>query len=259
MKNVIFQYYLNYNGVGKQHRHYPTEGMPDWTQYSVEYIREYAKKHNADYYFMTDKYVESTSNYFEVTRLFKDPLFDQYDKLLYLDVDVMPHDMETNVFDLPVVDVAGWPEHRHSAIDAQINWSATDALKDRFAQHGAEVIPPKTVTGSIRMINSGMMLWSKEARIKARNEFIDHETWWNYKNAWLDDKWSGRAGHSSHCLDQPYFNAMWNRSGFDVMELGLEWNRFPTYNKDFPCVFAHYVGNSRYEIPDLFPDIRSGK
>ena len=51
MKNVIVQYYLNYNNVGKQKNHYPTEGMPDWVKISSECMKKYADKVGADYFF----------------------------------------------------------------------------------------------------------------------------------------------------------------------------------------------------------------
>jgi len=255
-KNAIFQYYLNYNGIGKQSRHYPTEGMPEWAEYSVAHFKEYAKKHDADHHFMTDRFVESRSNYFEVTRIFKDPIFDQYENVLYCDVDVMPKNMDANVFNLPVIDVAGWPEYRHPDITAQINWQPSGPLTQRFAHFGAPIIPAKSTNAPLRMINSGVMLWSKQARLKARELFVDHEEWFEFRNAWLDKKWVNVGGHSSHCLDQPYMNAMWSRHNFDVLELGIEWNRFPTRNEDYPCNFAHYVNDSRYQIPKIFKDLR---
>ena len=121
-KNVIFQYYLDFNGVGKQGYHYTNGGPPDWAQKSVEYFKRYAENHNADYYFFEDRFVDSTSNFFEVTRIFKDPLFDQYDNLLYCDVDVIPKNMDNNIFEeLGEYDVAGWPENRMRDFSVDIN------------------------------------------------------------------------------------------------------------------------------------------
>jgi len=253
MKNAIFQYFLNFNGVGKQGHHYPKEGMPEWAERSVNYFTHYAKKHGADYFFFTDRFVNATSNFFEVTRLYKDPIFDQYDKVLYCDVDVMPKNMEANIFDVDVINVAGWPEYRHPDINVSVNWSAGQ-VSGRFRDFGVPVIRPKTHNGDLRMINSGVMLWSNQARLKARENFIDHEIWFNHKNALLDSRWTG-FGHSSHCLDQPFLNAMWNKNNFDVKELGIEWNRFPTKDENRPCNFAHYVGDYRFNIPKWFPQL----
>ena len=100
MKHAIFQYFLNYNGVGKC-RHYKDEtGIPEWGARSVNYFKKYAEIHNADYFFFTDRYVNASSNYFEILRLYKDPLFDKYDKVLYTDIDVMPKNMSANIFNI---------------------------------------------------------------------------------------------------------------------------------------------------------------
>lgn len=256
MKNAIFQFFLNYNGVGKESGHYSEDGIPEWAQYSNAYFKRYAEKHDADYFFFQDRFVNSRSNFFEVLRLYKDEIFDLYDKVLYVDADIMPKNLEANIFELDVKDVAGWPEWRHPEHVLPVNWSATGPLVNRFQQFGAPVIKPESVQGSIRMINSGVMLWSREARLKAREKFFDHEEWFNYRNAWLDKKWVNIGGHSTHCLDQPFLNANFNRFNFDVMELSNVWNRFPTKSEDYPCNFAHYVGKSRYNIPKIFEDIR---
>lgn len=253
MKHAIFQYYLNYNGVGKQGAHYSSEGVPEWAQRSVEYFRKYASLHDADYYFYTDRFVNATSNFFEALRVYKDPIFDQYDKVLYSDVDVMPKNMTNSIFEVSIGDVAGWAEWPHPALDVPVNWCETPALKQRFADFGAVIPKSKTSPSMIRIVNSGVVLWSKEARLKARKQFDDHEKWFKHKNPLLDPSIPASvAGHSSHCLDQPYLNAMWTKFKFDVTELPIEWNRFPTKDENFPCNFAHYLQNYRVNVPTMF-------
>ncbi len=105
------------------------------------------------------------------------------------------------------------------------------------------------------MINSGVVLWSHQARLKARDQFADHEKWFHHNNPLLTPGLKN-VGHSSFCLDQPFLNAMWNKSNFDVLELGIEWNRFPTHDENRNCNFAHYVGNHRLEIPNMFKEIK---
>ena len=39
---------------------------------------------------------------------------------------------------------------------------------------------------------------------------------------------------------------------FDVKELGIEWNRTPTRDEDYPCNFAHYTGNNKKKIIELY-------
>lgn len=259
MKNAIFQYYLQYEGgdtFRKQGMHYEADGVPEWAQYSIKYFTEYAKKHGVDYFYFTDKFVDATSNYFESTRVYKDPFFDQYDKVLYLDVDVMPKNMEANIFDNDVVDIAGWSEWKHPDLAVPVTWSASRPLIQRFADFGSSLVQSKTNPSKIRMINSGVVLWSKQARLKARAQFDDHEKWFSHKNALLDTTLDSRVvGHSSFCLDQPFFNAMWNKNKFDVLELPIEWNRFPTKDENRPCNFAHYLQNYRFNIPTIFGEL----
>lgn len=255
MKNAIFQYYLNFNGVGKPHLNdlYP-ENMPEWARRSSEYFKAYADKHDADYIFGNERFVESSSNYFEATRIFKDPMFDDYDMVLYADVDVMVKDMKKNVFKQKVKHIAGWPEWKHPDLSSSPKWAMEPALINRFAHFGSKLVRPETVINPIRMINSGLVLWTKEARLFARENFDDHEKWFKYKNSVLDPSVKN-AGHSSHCLDQPYFNAMWTKFDMDVKELDHIWNRLPAKDENMYCVFAHYTGDSRYKIPELFPEL----
>jgi lipopolysaccharide biosynthesis glycosyltransferase len=255
MKNAIFQYFLPANGVGKL-KHYKNEtGIPEWGQYSVAHFAKYAESNNADHHFFTESFVNATSNYFEVCRVFLDPMFDQYDKVLYTDIDVMPKDISQNVFDIDVKDIAGWPEFKHREMTADPKWRASTSLKNRYKHFGSELVKPKTVKNDIRMINTGVVLWSKEARLKAREMFDDYEKWFHYKNKLLDSSVRD-GGHSSHCLDQPYLNAMWTKYDFDVLEIDMKWNRFPMKDENYPCVFAHYVNDSRFNIPSTYEDLR---
>lgn len=256
MKHAIIQYYLNFNGVGKDilKSHFPTE-IPPWVTTSSISFQNYAKQHNADYFFYKDRFVHSKSNFFEAMRVYKDPSLDQYDKVLYVDCDVLVKNPTKNIFDIDVIDIAGVPESKFHEYKVPVNWDMNSFLKQRFKDFGSKLVRPKTVQGDIRMINSGVVLWSKQARLKARKVFDDHEKWFEHKNPLLDPK-VRNAGHSSHCLDQPFLNAMWTKYNFDVLELNLEWNRFPTKNEDYPCVFAHYVQNERFRMPQIYESLK---
>ena len=258
MKHAIFQYFLSYNSVGKLKHYKNVQGIPLWAKRSVSYFRKYANIHGVDYFFFTDRFVGATSNYFEILRTYKDPMFDKYDKVLYVDVDVIPKDMSGNIFDIDIVDIAGWPEWDHPDLLRKPKTTASQTLASRYQHFGSKIVKPKTVQYNIRMINTGVLLWSLQARRKARSKFDDHEKWFHYKNTVLDNNLKASVvGHSSQCLDQPYLNAMWNKYNFDVKELDIVWNRFPTKNEGRHCNFAHYVGSDdRYRIPKLFPELK---
>lgn len=254
MKNAIIQYYLNFNGIGKDilKEHFPAE-VPEWAIVSSESFKSYSKKYDADYYFYSDKFVNSKSNFFEALRVYKDPDLDQYDNVLYADCDVLVKNYEKNIFDIKYTDIAGVPEYKHDAYCVPVNWGNSAPLEQRFKDFGSRLVKPMTINAPIRMINSGIILWSKQARLKARNQFDDHEKWFHHKNALLDSTLKN-VGHSSHCLDQPYLNAMWTKYNFEVHELSMEWNRFPTHDENYPCIFAHYVQNYRFNMPKIFKE-----
>lgn len=253
MVNAIVQYFLPANGVGKLNHYKNVKGIPKWGMRSSSYFKRYAEKVGADYYFFTEPYVNATSNYFEICRIYLDEMLDQYDKVLYVDLDVMPKS-DNSIFEIPVVDVAGWPEYKHPKIKGNPQWKRDPSLISRFRHFGSDLVDAKTIQ-NIRMINTGVLLWSKEARLKARENFDSYEEWFHYKNKLLDSS-LGDVGHSTHCLDQPFLNAMFNKYKFDVLELGYEWNRFPTYNENEPCNFAHYLGkDGKNVILDIFPEL----
>ena len=257
MKNVVFQFHVPFNGNGlknKEGAYYTGAGLNAWANRSSQYFQEYARRHNADYVLLQDKYVNSTSVYFEVLRLYKDPQFDKYDNLLYVDMDVMPADMDTNVFELDYVDVAGWPEHPDMAFSVKIPWpNERKQIAERFADFGAPVVESE-IANSYRVINSGVMMWSKSARLRAREQFDDHERWYHHKNCLLDKRWRS-AGQRTHCLDQPYFNAMFNKYNYNVLELDKTWNMFPTKDPNAKCKFAHYIGAHKDKILKRFPPL----
>ena len=250
--NCIIQYYVPFNGVGKDilKEHFPTE-IPEWVKCSRDSFQHYADTHKCEHHFYTDKFVNSSSNFFEALRVYLDPQLDAYDKILYVDCDVLVKNYKNNanIFDLDVIDVAGVPEARHPAYKVPVNWGSGGPLSKRYAHFDTHMPKARTVSG-MRMINSGVVLWSKQARIKARELFVDHEKWFQFKNPILDPDVKG-WGHSSHCLDQPFLNCMWTKHNFDVMELPMEWNRFPTHDENYPCNFAHYVQNERFRMPEI--------
>ena len=259
MKNAIIQLYIPFNGVGKDilKSHYPKE-LPDWVECSVESVQRYANNlYNVGTHFYREKFVKSSSNFFDKLRVYLDPSLDEYDQILYLDCDILVKNKFKNIFEeiKRPYDVAAVPEFPHDIYAVPVNWNRSPPLESRFANFKAPMVKPKSIKADYRMFNSGVMLWSKEGRIKARQNFIDHELWFNYKNPLLDSSLKN-VGHSSHCLDQPFFNAMFNRFEFRAEELGIYWNRFPCKEESTPCGFAHYVQDYRFKMPSIWNKIK---
>jgi hypothetical protein len=257
MKNAIIQYYIPFNGIGKKskleykYQLYP-EKIPEWAEISSKKFKEYAKENDADYFLFQDKFIDCEELHFQALRLYLDPILDSYDKILYCDIDVVPKNMKENIFNLDVEDVAGWSETKSGNYKVPINWQG----QSHFFNQRCNFFDSKAVylkNGMLRMINSGVMVWTKKARLFARENFIHPNDWWNYKNPILNKKLTlAQVGHSSLCLDQPFFNAMINKFDMKVKLLEEKWNRFPTKNESYECNFAHYVSDYRYDIPKIF-------
>ena len=76
----------------------------------------------------------------------------------------------------------------------------------------------------MRIFNTGMVLYSKEARLKARREFCDFKSY--------VDLMRRNPLVAFYSCDQPYLHAMMYGCGFDVQEMDNGWNSYIHYTKD---------------------------
>ena len=102
MKNLIFQYYIPYEGNDSR---LGGQSMPKWAVKGMESAQKYAKAVGADYLMVHDKYFPELDPRLETLRIHHDPYFEKYDKVLALDVD-MTVDTRMNIFNIPIKDVA---------------------------------------------------------------------------------------------------------------------------------------------------------
>ena len=238
MKNLIVQYYIG-------------EDVPEWARMSSELFKRYAEKHGAEYEFTTSpEYCKN--HYFENLKVVYKDKYSRYNKVLYVDVDVIPENMEENIFDVDIQDVGLVPEYRPAGMDAPPLFS-TPNFERLYAQSAAmfdvPVVKPKTVESNYLMMNSGVVLWTPEGRQKAREKFIDWRDWYiKLKNT------------SNHiCLDQPFINGQVTKH-LDYTEMNLKWNCFPRfrfYENQLPeeINFIHYTGGKKKLIKELHGDL----
>ena len=85
MKNLIFQYYIPYEGNDSR---LGGQSMPKWAVKGMESAQKYAKAVGADYLMVHDKYFPELDPRLETLRIHHDPYFEKYDKVLALDVDM---------------------------------------------------------------------------------------------------------------------------------------------------------------------------
>lgn len=238
MKNLIVQYYIG-------------DEVPEWAQMSSELFKRYAEKHGAEYEFRsTSEYCKN--HYFENLKVVYNDKYLDYNRVLYVDVDVIPENMEENIFDVDIKDVGLVPEYQPIGMDAPPLFSTANFQNlyiHTANMFNVPVVSPKSVRSNYLMMNSGVILWSREGRLKAREKFMDWKDWYNrLKNV------------SSHmCLDQPFINGQVTKH-LDYTEMDLKWNcypRFRFYKDQIPenINFIHYTGGKKKMIKELHGDL----
>ena len=177
------------------------------------------------------------------------PLFnsawDQYDKILFVDTDVFAVDgLTDNIFDhfhseIGICDEPFQPKQRlitKGRITSQQDERWAKMVKDVY---NAEV--PRTEEGLVRIFNTGMVLYSKEGRLKAQQQFEPFDKYVQaVRSTGLD---------SFYTCDQPYLHTMMYAKGFDVQEMDNNWNSYVHGTKDI-----HH--EKRYIVDHRTPDTK---
>ena len=208
--NLIFQYYIG-------------DIVPDYAKMSRFSFLEYADKYGHEYLFSTEQYLPEhwASGYFDVIQVYMDPFFDQYDYVLFCDADVLAHPRSPDVFKYKPKHIAGWTEQHHPLGRTSPGYEKGSEkyklIESAFKEFDAPLIESSSPFAATRILNSGVLLFSKEARLIAREKFDDWQKWSDMKyDPWLT-------------LDQFYLSAMFNKYNLDVLELENEWNITPDW------------------------------
>mgnify|MGYP002619739057 CR=1 FL=1 len=253
-KNVIFQYMITSKEVDKR------GGIKGWdgsrsslyeevAKISRESFEKYAERIDATHIYSnrrvaTEGHGCSTSLLHECARVWLDPIFDQYDNLLFADTDIVVNTDE-NIFDLMEsgADVYGVLESDFvTASGGGYNsWDGPGDTYDNFCRkfslHDCPVVPvmPPNRPSKITIMNTGVVLWTKEARLRARELFLPWEEW-----CYTGDF------HMSIMNDQPYISAQLMKHDFDIETIDQTWNDSPHYatEEEFfqKARFCHYTG-----------------
>lgn len=253
-KNVIFQYMITSNEVDKR------GGIKGWdgsrsslyeevAKISRESFEKYAERIDATHIYSnrrvaTEGHGCSTSLLHECARVWLDPIFDEYDNLLFADTDIVVNTDE-NIFDLMEsgADVYGVLESDFvTASGGGYNsWDGPGDTYDNFCRkfslHDCPVVPvmPPNRPSKITIMNTGVVLWTKEARLRARELFLPWEEW-----CYTGDF------HMSIMNGQPYISAQLMKHDFDIETIDQTWNDSPHYasEEEFfdKARFCHYTG-----------------
>ena len=151
-----------------------------------------------------------------------DEKFDKYDKILFADTDVFPVEgLTQNVFDEFTGEIGICTEPEQPRIRTITKGRITSAQDEKWAKMVKEVWGtdvPRTEDNLVEVFNTGMVLYSKEARIKAREEWVDPGIYVQVcKTKGLD---------SFYTCDQPYLHAMMFVGNFDVQYMDNGWNSY---------------------------------
>ena len=185
-----------------------------------QYAREIGVEHRFDDNpnFVKSWYGQSFGVYtphFGILKLIYDTSFDDYDDILFLDADVFPVEtLDVNIFDHFQADigivsegfVGDLTEREHS------NWYEWNRLiKDVYG-----ITIPTRKDGLPRILNGGVVLFSKQARLQAREQWMDLLEY----NEFISQHDLNRF----YMSDQPYIHMMIYLHNMNVQLMDGEWN-----------------------------------
>ena len=203
----------------------------------VNNMQVYAKRIGADYLFEDNpQWIRQDlkldfggySPHYGAFKPLFDKRWDSYDKILFVDTDVFTIDgLEENIFDyftgeIGICDEPFQPKQRQIT-----KGRITSEQDERWAQMvkvAYNVDVPRTEEGLVRVFNTGMVLYSKEGRLKAQRDFVPFQRYVSLVRQSLLD--------SFYTCDQPYLHAMMFAKGFDVQEMNNGWNSYVHGTRD---------------------------
>jgi lipopolysaccharide biosynthesis glycosyltransferase len=252
MRNAIFQYMVLSDKVderGEIEGRQRSQVYREVADISRRSFLEYADIVDADYHYSdtqvyTEGHDDATALLFECLRVIYDPMFDQYDKVLFADTDVVVN-TEENIFDLcedgdvfgvlesDIVTANGggynsW-DYKHS--------NYMDFVK-KFQMHDVPIVPsmPPSRPSKLTILNTGIVVWTREARLRAREVFMDWTEWYNAEPKF----------HMSIMNDQPYISGQLMKHDFDLVTIDQTWNDSPHYATEDEffekAKMCHYTG-----------------
>lgn len=222
MSNLIYQYWDG-NGELTPAIIDGSEAMKYYAErIGVEYIFEHNPRAMRQFLKMD---LPIVSPYYSAFKPVWDKTFDAYDKVLFADVDVWPlKHLTDNIFDDDVLDGGEIgicteplaPTLRKKTACPWINHEA-DLYWAKLMKQGFDIDVPLLEDGSVEIFNSGVVLYSREGRIKARERWVKPDDYY-YNIIWSELD-------TFYTIDQCYLHAMMFYADMDVRRLDNSWNR----------------------------------
>lgn len=166
-------------------------------------------------YVLADKWAP----HYGALKIIFDESFDKYDNIAFIDSDIFPVDgLTENIFDTFHGEIGIVPE---SFTDRE-PWSRDNYRWKHWIDHCqwvyGTIIPFKN-NGNPRILNSGVVLYSKEARLMARRKWSSIENYVSFISA----RQNGVLNDFFLC-DQAYIHFNIYRFNFNVQFISEDWN-----------------------------------
>ena len=242
--NLIFQYYIPYEANDS---HIGGVDMPDWAHAGSRSAKAYAKACGAEYMLSHERYFKHLDPRLDSLRIIYDPFFEQYDKILSIDLDILLKTKE-NIFDIKIGDIAmvhelaifktagGWVQRIMESPDFErgVIPYGKKLFGDDWMFPKSKLYPKE----DYRYMNGGVQVWSKEGRLKAREKFTSVDHYYIH----------------TRYTEQMYINLQLSQPEFDVTELDWTWNSQAT--RQWPVnepkgKFQHFINASKFNMPSL--------
>lgn len=261
--NIIYQYMIVNEDTERRGKvpEYPqgtrSELYRKTADLSAKSFQIYAEKIDAVHHYSTKPVLTkgkrgSTVLLFECLRVIYDPMYDDFDKVLFVDTDIICN-TEENIFDVVEdgVDVTGVFESEilTSKGGGYNTWDYSDKtlklLTDKYKRNNMPLVPtePPYRPSKVTTFNTGVLVWTKEARLKARKCF---DSWYDYMK---DGDDHGDPFWVNN--DQPFISGQLMKHGFNIKSIDQKWNDTPTHWEDdrgYDMNFLHYTGGGNKAI-----------
>lgn len=208
----------------------------------------------------TKHFEGSTVLLFECLRIIFDPIYDQFEKIAFIDTDIICN-TEENIFDqCGQYEVTGVLESeiRTSQGGGYNTWDYNDKTKQslitKYERNNIPIVPTKPPhrASCVTTFNTGVLVWTKTARLKARRMF---DPWWSYMQ---DGDQHGDPFWLNN--DQPWISGQIMKHGLTWQSIDQKWNDTPTHWEDdrgYDMNFLHYTGGGNKVV--MLDDYKQGK
>lgn len=219
MKNLIYQYWLGNPKPAVKH------GKANMKAYAETIGADYKFKFNPTW---ANNYCDIPQYYNAFEPIWNDKYHEEYDNILFVDLDVFAVDgLTENIFDQDIKEIGicdePHKEKSHVTTKGPINTANDEkwnkVMRQRF---GREM--PRNEKGNLKIYNSGVVVYTREGREKARKNWVPFQEYINYV----------RMGGLStfYTIDQNYLHAMLIVADHDFTLMNNGWNSYVHFDGD---------------------------